>query len=231
MISCTTESGLLVSRRGQRGVTSLRKITSRIAASMALVASAASAQMSAQVPSPVQGSVIIQASPSAPDALPPAPTDIIYLKAGTPVTIETTVRLSSKTSRSGDRFVIGLAYPLTVNGYALIRAGIRGEGEVVHAAKAGWGGKAGEFIANARFLDCGSVRLPLGHLHWSKRGSNRVGEAVALGMAFTPAIFFVNGGEVEIPAGTSGEARLTADVAIPRADADACLAEPVSVNP
>lgn len=149
------------------------------------------------------------------------------LKAGTVVRIESKVALSSKLNRAGERFAISLADPLTQNGQLLIAAGIRGEGEIVHAAQARWGGKAGELIANARFLDCGSVRLPLGHLHWSKGGANRTGDAIAAGMIFTPAMFLVSGGEVEIPAGVSGDAKLTSDVEISRSALN-CSAEPTA---
>ena len=180
----------------------------------------------AQVSMPSVPTIQAPEVPSAPSAQ-----DMLELKAGTTLLIETTVSLSSKSAKPGDRFTIALASPLTADGRAVIVAGIRGEGEIIHAAKARWGGKAGELIANARFLDCGGVRLLVGRLHWSMGGANKVGEALAFGMLFTPAMFLINGGEVEIPAHTSGAVKLSSDVSISRAQAETCRSAQPVTNP
>lgn len=147
----------------------------------------------------------------------------ILLKAGTKLLIKTSVSLSSKLNRPGDRFGISMLTATTDNGQVLVLAGAGGEGEIIHTAKARWGGKPGELIANARFLQCGSVRLPVGHLHWSRGGDNLLGAAIAASMLFSPAMFLVTGGEVEIPAGTAGEVSLLNDVTIPRSLAATCV--------
>lgn len=146
---------------------------------------------------------------------PANPSGLIHLAAGTPFLIETGQVISSKTAKPGDRFRISLAGTVAGNGQTVLPSGLHGEGEVIHAAKARWGGKAGELIVNARFLDCLTVRLPIGRLHWANVGEDRLGTALAVSIAFTPALFLISGGEVEIPAGTRGIAKLTADVDIP----------------
>lgn len=150
-----------------------------------------------------------QAALPAPEASP------IVIPADTAVAIRIVAPISSKTSRPDDRFAIELAEPILRDGAVLVPAGARGEGEVVHAAKAGWGGRPGELIVAARFLQCGAVKLPLGKFRWSATGANRSGAAMAAGFVLTPAIFLVNGGQVEVPAGTLATARVTASVALP----------------
>ena len=195
----------------------MRKICGLATALVAVMASVAPAQIvvPATPPRPAPAGTVISA-------------DSIELKAGTRLMIQTSDPLLSKSSRAGDHFAIALADPIAADGHELIHAGIVGQGEVIHAAKARWGGKAGEFSANARFLDCGSVRLPIGHLHWASSGASKVGDALALSLLFSPAMFFVNGGEVEIPAGTTGEVQLTSDVVILRAAAGQCLGTPTA---
>ena len=133
------------------------------------------------------------------------------LPKGTRVTIEIDQPLSSNTSIPASRFAVHLAEDVIVDGYRVIMAGATGEGEVVHAAKAGWGGKAGELIINARFLDCDSVRLPIGKMRFAARGADKVGEAIAMSMAFSPAMFMVSGGKLEISSGTRADAATLAD--------------------
>lgn len=155
-------------------------------------------------------------------AAPPLLADVVVLKAGRVVVIQTLIPLSSLTSKSGERFPFELASPIVENGRTLVPAGLKGEGEVVHAAKAGWGGKAGEMIVNARFLDCGGVRLPIGRMKWSAAGLDKRGDAMVAAMVFTPAMFLVSGGNIDIPAGAHGDAKLAADVTIRSGAAPEC---------
>lgn len=130
--------------------------------------------------------------------------------------------LSSKTSKIGDFFRIRLAAPIMLDGRVIVPAGAVGRGQVVQAAKARWGGKAGELIINARYVDCGAIHIPLGHFHFSEAGKSDVGGAFAAGMIFTPLAFVVTGGEVEVPSGAKASAQLTADVPLPTMPAPPC---------
>jgi hypothetical protein len=137
------------------------------------------------------------------------------LPAKTVVEIMISGDLSSKTNKIGDMFTIRLAEPVKLGDRIILPAGTTGKGEVVHAARARWGGKAGEMILMARYLDCGNVKIPLGHFHFGGGGEARVGEAMAVGMVFTPAMFLVSGGEMNVPTGTRGNAQISTESTVP----------------
>ena len=141
------------------------------------------------------------------------------MPALTPVEIEIVERLNSKLVRPGQRFAIRLAEPLVVDGRTVAPAGASGEGEVVHAAKAGGMGKAGELILAARFLDIDGTRLPLRSLRYGRsQGKDNSGTLVAANVAAAAVLpvaslvaFVVRGGEVDVPAGTRANARVSSD--------------------
>ena len=166
-----------------------------------------------------------QAAPSdAPDAKPPAaaagaaapsPADGNVVAALTPVRIEILATLNSKTSRIGEHFPIRLVTPIALPGGASVPAGIMGSGDVVHAAKSGFGGKPGELILAVRYLDDDGVRIPLRSLAYApRRGEDRVDTAAGLGIvggvAGSVVAMFITGGEVNIPAGTIAFAKTSA---------------------
>lgn len=128
----------------------------------------------------------------------------------------------SRTARIGDRFPLHLAAPIVVDGATVIPAGTTGEGEVVHVAKAGGAGRAGELIVAARFLRCGGRAVRIGRLHLGATGRDparsigaagaaAAGAAVLAPLAGIGAVvgLFVKGGEVTIPAGIAATARVT----------------------
>ena len=146
----------------------------------------------------------------------------LVIPKGTRVVVEIDAPMASNTSVPATRFPIHLAEDVVVDGYRLMMAGATGEGEIVHAAKAGWGGKAGELIINARFLDCDSVRLPIGKMRISGRGANNLGEAWAATMVFSPAGFFVSGGNLSVTSGTRADAATLADLPLATIEGTRC---------
>ncbi len=146
--------------------------------------------------------------------------------AMTPVEIEIAEGVNSRTRRSGDRFAIRLAEPLVVGGRVIAPAGTKGVGEVVHAAKARAMGKAGELILAARYLEIGGQRLPLRSFRYGKSqgldnsGALGVGNMVASAVLPVASVlaFVVAGGEVDIPAGTRANAKVSADTRIAAAE-------------
>lgn len=151
--------------------------------------------------------------------------------------------LSSRTSRIGEPFRLRLARPvLDSAGHTLVPAGTAGEGEIIHAAKAGGAGRAGELIVAARFLQCDRLRIRLGHTHLIARGRDgsapvgAVNAAAAGAAALTPLAgagaliaFAIKGGEVVLPTGTPATARIT-DLAEMSGAATACAAGPEHVQ-
>ena len=163
--------------------------------------------------------------PQDPQAEPPAATapDCCLLAKMAAVEIEIVDAVSSRRNRSGDRFALRLAEPLVVDGRVVAPAGTPGEGEVVHAAKPGIGGKAGELILAARYLDLDGTRIRLRSLRYGPSqgtdNSGAVGVANVVAAAVLPVAsvvgFLVSGGNIDIPAGTRANARVAADTRLP----------------
>ena len=136
-----------------------------------------------------------------------------HIPTKTVVQIMITDVISSKTNVIGDSFGLKLAAPLIIDGRTILPAGLIGRGEVTHAAKSGGGGKAGELIVNARYLECGDLRIPLGHFHYQVVGANNIGGAYAASV-IPFGQFMVSSHDAVIPAGTSGTAQVNTDVTI-----------------
>jgi len=165
------------------------------------------------VPAEPAISLAAPAPPSAPNL-----STVRGVAQNTSVIIAIDVPLTSKTSKIGDTFPIRLTVAVTSpSGEVLIPAGARGQGEVIHAAKARALGKPGEMIRAARYLQCGDTRIPLGHFKFGGRGDDHSGAiiagAVVAGLVAAP-LMFMSGGEMIVPAGTSANAKITADVAM-----------------
>lgn len=185
----------------------------------------------------LQALALAQASAAVPVAAPPIVVVVtpsseveapVVLAKGTAVALLIKAALSSSSSHPGDRFPIELAEPVTLDGKVLLAAGTRGEGEVVHAAKASWGGKAGELIINARFLDCAGVRVPLGKLKFAEAGDNHAGAAIVASAIALPVGFFISGGSVSVPSGTHVIASITGDVQLPARSEGRCARSPIA---
>jgi hypothetical protein len=144
----------------------------------------------------------------------------------TPVEIEITELVSSNLSKSRQTFTFKLAAPLVASGRVVAPAGTPGVGEVVHAAKSGIGGKAGELILAARYLEIGGQRVGLRSLRYGraqgKDSSGTVGIATSAAAAVVPVAavvgFLITGGEVRIPEGTRAYAKIAADTVLPPRD-------------
>jgi hypothetical protein len=148
--------------------------------------------------------------------------DMKTVAAKTVVDIEIAQSLDSKTTKPGERFAIKLASPIVVGGRTLVPAGITGEGEVVHAAKARWGGKAGELVLAARYLDCGPTRITLGYFKFGAAGENRAATALGASIIVPFAGFLIAGGEMRVPSGTRANAKVRSDIQFTEGAGPAC---------
>ena len=173
---------------------------------------------------------VLRAQPApAETAPPPAPaveadaaSPCCTVPARTIVQIEITDTVNSKASRTGQSFAFRLAEPINVDGRVVAPAGTPGVGEVVHAARARAGGKAGELILAARYLDLNGTRVPLRSLRYGRsQGADNSG-AVAVGGMVAAAVlpvasvlgYLIAGGEVNIPAGTRAHAQTSAEITL-----------------
>jgi hypothetical protein len=147
------------------------------------------------------------AAPTAPSAAAPA---VLSLPANTVIELETVDTVNSRLNKPGDFFKLRVAAEVRIGGVLVIPAGTPATGQVVHAAKAGGGGKAGELILAARFLSLpqGEVRLRSG---FGATGRGRIGASLATALAVGVFGMLVKGKNLELPAGTALSARLAAD--------------------
>ena len=170
----------------------------------------------------------LRAQPVPAEAAPPPAAEMApaspccTVPARTIVQIEISDTVNSKASRTGQSFAFRLAEPIVVDGQIVAPAGTPGVGEVVHAARARAGGKAGELILAARYLDLNGTRLPLRSLRYGRsQGADNSG-AVAVGGMVAAAVlpvasvlgYLIAGGEVNIPAGTRAHAQTSAEITI-----------------
>jgi hypothetical protein len=137
------------------------------------------------------------------------------IPAGTRVIVETTEALNTRTLRQGDTFTLRLAEPIVAHGKTVVPAGATGVGEVIDTAPAGRIGKPAKLVLAARYLDFGGQRVGLKALRLVRQGQGRDQEVLVLSVAVGIAAFLVKGGEIEIPNGTTAEAKLSQDLNAP----------------
>lgn len=162
-------------------------------------------------------------------AVPPVvPASGTIIPKGTIVEVQIDETISSEASVPGRRFALHSHMPISVGGVNLAPSNMPGEGEVVHAARAGGNGRSGELIINARFIDCGGVRIPIGRLKIVAGRDDRTMTAMGVSAIVPLGGLLVKGGSVDIPSGAIGEARVMRDVALP-APLTRC-SDPVSIK-
>ena len=120
--------------------------------------------------------------------------------------------LDSSRVLRGDKFRIRLAEPLFVDGNIVLDSGIEGVGEIVHAEKSRSGGKGGELLIAARYLDRNSTRVNLRGLKLGGKGKDSTAAALAVALALGPVALFVHGREIIIPAGTLAQAKIAQEM-------------------
>jgi hypothetical protein len=144
-----------------------------------------------------------------------APGTMVTVPALTPLFVRIDEELSSKKNRNGDRFRILIAADLRVGGAVVIPAGSVGEGEVIHAARSGAGGKAGELLVAARFVRVGDLEVRLRSLSLGAKGNDRTDESLAVAIVAGPLGLFVVGGVIVIPRGAVASARIAMQIQLP----------------
>ena len=171
-------------------------------------------------PVPVAGEVVADTAPTnaaAPEAPPPAPAGVLLPKT-TALIIAIDKELGSKISRAGETFPIRLVDAVLVDGVEVLPAGITGQGEVVHAKKAGLAGAAGELVLAARYLDFNGRRIELRSFRFMEAGESSLGKGqdntgvsnVTTAIA-GPIGFFIGGGNTNVMPGTIANAKTRND--------------------
>lgn len=147
-------------------------------------------------------------TPPAVVAETPAVAGCCQLPDGTIIELETLEPISSARAKRGDHFRLRTTAAITVGEVLVLPAGTEGVGEVIHADKARSGGKAGELLLAARTLQLDGRSVPLRGMQLGRSGRDKTQASLALGVALGPLGLLVQGGEVEIPAGTPAYAKL-----------------------
>lgn len=153
------------------------------------------------------------AQPSAPDSVasaagsPPSP-PCCELAEGTPLVLEILDPISSASVKRGDAFRLRVRDAITVGGSVVIAAGTEGVGEIVHAEPSRGGGKPGELILAARRLQVGDREVKLRGFKLGGAGTDTSHVALGASFGIGPFAHFIHGKEIQIPALTSGMAKL-----------------------
>jgi hypothetical protein len=161
---------------------------------------------------------------------PVAPVTLVTVPALTPLYICIDAELSSKKSRNGDRFPIHVDEDVRVGDAVVIPAGSVGEGEVIHAAKSGGGGKPGELLVAARFVRVGEQEIRLRSFSLGDKGRDRSDAALGASVVLGPLGLFVVGGVMTIPSGTVGAAKTATELQLPAVAPTSAPAEQATVE-
>lgn len=139
------------------------------------------------------------------------------LPALTKVELTVLDEVSSKTAINGQLVKLALAGPLYITPEYGLPAGTAVAGYVIHAAKGGMGGKAGELLLGAREIRLSdSVNIPLRSFKLGPaKGRNNETLAFATGVAVGLPALLINGGSAKVPAGTIANAKTGTALDIP----------------
>lgn len=139
------------------------------------------------------------------------PVSALTIPAKTPVLLEFVSGISSKTALKGGEVQFVLAEDFLIDDRLLIAKGTPAVGEIIHAQKSGFGGRGGELIIAARYIQNGEQRVSLRSLKplaGPYAGKNHSDAALAVSMVPYAGLvsLFITGGEIVIPAGTKASA-------------------------
>ena len=142
-------------------------------------------------------------------------TALVTVPALTPVVVRLEEAVSSNKNKPGDRFRITVAEDVRVGDTVVIPAGSAGEGEVIHAARSGAGGKPGELIVVARYVRVGDLEVRLRSFALGVAGKDHSNDAFASSFLIGPFAMFVKGGVITVPAATLGTAKTALESRLP----------------
>ena len=132
------------------------------------------------------------------------------LRANTLIPLRLVDSVGSDTHLTGAHFRLLVTEDIYVDDQLVIPAGSNSEGQVIHAAKSGMFGKAGELSITSRFVQIGERRIKL-HSLFAKAGQSKADLAFGVGIIIPLAPFFIKGKQVIVPADTELIARVVAD--------------------
>jgi len=174
---------------------------STVRAMLALALLCASGVTGAVIPAPIPSDTAVPPPPAA-EAMPACPPS-----EGAELELALSETLNSARTRRGDRFRLALAEPL-ITSDGILPIGTPGVGEVVHAEPSRGGGKPGEILLAARYLEFRGEQIRLRGFKLGGSGQDRSHAAIGTAVVAGPFAYFLKGREIELPAGTRARARL-----------------------
>ena len=179
-------------------------------------ASAAPLPETAQVAAKADAQTPAQAAEAQPAPATMQADPCCKLAALTPVELEILTPASTKTSTEGQEIRIRVAQPVKAGDKVVIPSGTEGFAQVVQVSRGKLGGKAGELVIGAPYLNLGGQRINLKRLRYgSASGKDRTQQAVIATAVVGLVGMFVSGGNVDIASGTRANAVVTTDTLIP----------------
>lgn len=167
----------------------------------------------------------------------PAPN---VLRAGTPIALKMSEELTTqkKKLRTGHRFQMEVAEPVTINGQVVIPAGSPATGEVTEVRNKGMWGKSGYIGAQALFVRANGRQIRLTG-QFDDKGITGTGAVVGALVVIPIAGFFMTGTSARIPMGSGVKAFIDEDISVAFAASAApapmlvpgTAAQPLAVQP
>lgn len=149
-------------------------------------------------------------------------TEYVTLKAGTPVTLQTTQQISSQYAMAGQSIDFRVVYDVSVDGKVVIPAGSVAKGTVVNAQKPKMFGKPGIISIQVKSVQAADgQQISLSSNTQMREGDNKkalawilfgVSLIILWPLIFVP--FFLKGKNAEIPQGMNIDANTTTNVNI-----------------
>lgn len=163
----------------------------------------------------LMAAMLLAASPVVAQAVAPValPAGQVMLQRGTEVKLKLAQPLNSKHTRTGERFNLEVAEPVTVGGRTVIPVGARAVGEVTNVVKKGAFGKSGKIDTQLTYVMLGDRQVRLdGKAHQAGSG----GTAATVGVAIAAGVFsaFVTGKSADLPIGSPMSGFVADDVPI-----------------
>ena len=192
----------------------------------------AAAETPSEMPAQAAAQDLATAATASADPAPALGRAPLILPKAHPIVIAIDKEMGSKISQTGEVFPIRLARPVVIDGVEVLPAGIVGEGQVVHAKKAGLAGAAGELILAARYLDHGGRRIELRSFRFLEasdielaKGQDNIGAVNAATALASPLAIFIGGGNTNVPSGTIASAKIRNDEVFDRPAATPAITE------
>jgi hypothetical protein len=137
------------------------------------------------------------------------------LPAGTPIDLVFVEAVDSKANKVGDIIHMKVADDIQSEGVVIVPAGTPVSAEVIHAARARAGGKPGELIISARFIQLADRQIALKGFKFGTSGTGKsaVTESYVAAAVVAPVLaLFIAGGEKHAGIGTRAFAKLKDDL-------------------